>query len=135
MAELTEQTILSALNALTSYDEETANLVIENEDIIDNFEDKINSYLVRISKSSVTGKDSRRVSKMMHCVGNFERISDHAVNLIESAQEMHEKNITFSDECLNEISVINEAISENINIAFTAYKEDDLDKAHKVEPL
>ena len=135
MAELTEQTILSALNALTSYDEETANLVIENEDIIDNFEDKINSYLVRISKSSVTGKDSRRVSKMMHCVGNFERISDHAVNLIESAQEMHEKRITFSEECLNEISVINEAISENINIAFTAYKEDDLYKAHKVEPL
>ncbi|HRR76342.1 MAG TPA: Na/Pi cotransporter family protein [Ruminococcus sp.] len=135
MAELTEQTIIMALGSLTNYDEETANLVIENEDIIDNFEDKINSYLVRISKSSVTGKDSRRVSKMMHCVGNFERISDHAVNLIESAQEMHEKGIKFSAECLNEISVINEAISENINTAFTAYKEDDLPKAHKVEPL
>ena len=135
MAELTEKTILLALETLTSYNEDTAALIIENENIIDEYEDKINSYLVRISKSSVTGKDSRRVSKMMHCVGNFERISDHAVNLIESAQEMHEKNIKFSAECLNEISVINEAISENINNAFDSYKNDDLAIAHKVEPL
>ncbi|MBR6394993.1 MAG: Na/Pi cotransporter family protein [Ruminococcus sp.] len=135
MAELTEKTILLALETITSYNEDTAALIIENEDIIDDYEDKINSYLVRISKSSVTGKDSRRVSKMMHCVGNFERISDHAVNLIESAQEMHEKNIKFSAECLNEISVINEAISENINNAFDSYKNDDLAIAHKVEPL
>jgi len=135
MAELTEQTILMGLRSLTEYDENTAKQVIKNEDIIDNFEDKINSYLIRISKSSVTGKDSRKVSKMMHCVGNFERISDHAVNLIESAQEMQEKSISFSAECLNEISVINEAISENISIAFAAYKRDDLALAHKVEPL
>ncbi|MBQ9895462.1 MAG: Na/Pi cotransporter family protein [Ruminococcus sp.] len=135
MAELTEKTILLALETITSYNEDTAALIIENEDIIDDYEDKINSYLVRISKSSVTGKDSRRVSKMMHCVGNFERISDHAVNLIESAQEMHEKNIKFSAECLNEISVINEAISENIKNAFDSYKNDDLAIAHKVEPL
>ena len=135
MAELTEKTILLALETITSYNEDTAALIIGNEDIIDDYEDKINSYLVRISKSSVTGKDSRRVSKMMHCVGNFERISDHAVNLIESAQEMHEKNIKFSAECLNEISVINEAISENIKNAFDSYKNDDLAIAHKVEPL
>lgn len=135
MAELTEKTILLALETLTSYNEDTAALIIENENIIDEYEDRINSYLVRISKSSVTGKDSRRVSKMMHCVGNFERISDHAVNLIESAQEMQEKNIKFSAECLNEISVINEAISENIKNAFDSYKNDDLAIAHKVEPL
>ena len=78
MAELTEKTILLALETITSYNEDTAALIIENEDIIDDYEDKINSYLVRISKSSVTGKDSRRVSKMMHCVGNFERISGNA---------------------------------------------------------
>ena len=88
-----------ALKLLKDYSEETAETIIENEDIIDSFEDKINSYLLKISKSSVTGKDSRSVSKMMHCVGNFERISDHAVNLVESAQEMHDKGIFFSDEC------------------------------------
>ncbi|MCR5112089.1 MAG: Na/Pi cotransporter family protein [Ruminococcus sp.] len=135
MAELTRDTINMALKILTKYSEESAETIIENEDIIDSFEDKINSYLLKISKSSVTGKDSRSVSKMMHCVGNFERISDHAVNLVESAQEMHDKNIFFSPECVNEINVITDAIAENINKAFDAYKNGDLSIAHKVEPL
>lgn len=135
MAELTKETIMKALEILTVYSEETAESIIENEDIIDGFEDKINGYLLKISRSSVTGNDSRSVSKMMHCVGNFERISDHAVNLVESAQEMHEKGIKFSAECLNEISVITDAISENISKAFESYKLNDLAVAHKVEPL
>ncbi|MBR1824889.1 MAG: Na/Pi cotransporter family protein [Ruminococcus sp.] len=135
MAELTRDTINMALRILTEYSEESADTIIENEDIIDSFEDKINSYLLKISKSSVTGKDSRSVSKMMHCVGNFERISDHAVNLVESAQEMHDKGIFFSPECVNEIKVITDAIMENINKAFDAYKDGDLSIAHKVEPL
>lgn len=135
MAELTKETIMKALEILTVYSEETAESIIENEDIIDGFEDKINGYLLKISRSSVTGNDSRSVSKMMHCVGNFERISDHAVNLVESAQEMHEKGITFSSECLNEILVITDAIAENISKAFESYKLNDLAIAHKVEPL
>lgn len=135
MAELTKETIMKALEILTVYNEETAESIIENEDIIDGFEDKINGYLLKISRSSVTGNDSRSVSKMMHCVGNFERISDHAVNLVESAQEIHEKGIAFSSECINEISVITDAISENISKAFDAYKLNDLAIAHKVEPL
>lgn len=135
MEELTKETIMKALGLLTAYSEETAEAVVENEDIIDGFEDKINSYLLKISRSSVTGNDSRSVSKMMHCVGNFERISDHAVNLVESAQEIHDKGIAFSPECLNEISVITDAILENISKAFEAYKFNDLSVAHKVEPL
>ncbi len=136
MANITSEAINGALQLLISpYSEEKANSVIEAEDLIDHFEDKINSYLVKLSKSSITGKDSRKVSKMMHCVGNFERISDHAVNLIESVQECREKGIKFSDECLNELSVISEAISENISIAFNAYITDDLADAHRVEPL
>ncbi|WP_297959460.1 Na/Pi cotransporter family protein [uncultured Ruminococcus sp.] len=135
MAELTRETIDMALKLLVDYDSDKCDLVIENEDIIDGFEDKINSYLIKIAKASVTGKDSRSVSKMMHCVGNFERISDHAVNLVESAQEMHEKGIMFSEECINEITVITDAISENINKAFDSYMKNDLAIAHKVEPL
>ncbi len=135
MAELTRETIDMALKLLIDYDSDKCDLVIENEDIIDSFEDKINSYLIKIAKASVTGKDSRSVSKMMHCVGNFERISDHAVNLVESAQEMHEKGIMFSEECINEITVITDAISENINKAFDSYVKNDLSIAHKVEPL
>lgn len=136
MAIETRTAINEALKLLTTpYNEEANKSVIEAEDLIDKFEDKINSYLIKISKSSITGKDSRTVSKMMHCVGNFERISDHAVNLIESVQEMHEKGITFSAECLNEIVVISDAVTENINSAFNAYINDDLAIAHKVEPL
>ena len=135
MAELTRDTINMALAIISSYDGDSAEVIVENEDLIDSFEDKLNSYLLKISKSSVTGADSRSVSKMMHCVGNFERISDHAVNLVESAQEMKDKGISFSDECLNEIAVITDAISENIKRAFDAYRDNDLAVAHKVEPL
>ncbi|MDD6278982.1 MAG: Na/Pi cotransporter family protein [Oscillospiraceae bacterium] len=135
MAELTRKTIFDALGILIAYDEKTAESIVDNENKIDKYEDKLNSYLVRVSKSSITARDSRRVSKMMHMVGNFERISDHAVNLVESAQEMNDKRLDFSDECQNEIAVICEAITENINKAFDAYINDDLPLAHKIEPL
>lgn len=135
MAELTQDNILLALDVLKKYDDKTADTIVEYENDIDNFEDKINSYLLKISKNSVTGADSRSVSKMMHCVGNFERISDHAVNLLESAREMHDKGICFSDECVNEIAVMTDAISENINKAFEAYCLNDLALARRVEPL
>lgn len=136
MADITRTAITDAIALLTSpYDDKKAQSVIEAEDLIDKYEDKINGYLVKLSKNSITGKDSRTVSKMMHCVGNFERISDHAVNLIESLQEIQEKGIKFSDECINEIMVISDAINENISIAFDSYKNDDLTSAHKVEPI
>jgi len=136
MAKQTKKAIDMALGLLTAeYDEKAVQTVIDLEDFIDKYEDKINSYLVRVAKHSITGRDSRTMSKMMHCVGNFERISDHAVNLIESVQEMKEKGITFSPECINEITVITDAIEENIRIAFESYMEDDLAAAHRVEPL
>lgn len=136
MSDLTRKAISDALAQLTNgYTEEGCQSVIDAEDLIDKYEDKINSYLIRLSKASITGKDSRTVSKMMHCVGNFERISDHAVNLIESVQELHEKNISFSGECKNEIQIISDAINENISAAFDCYNHNDLDIARRVEPL
>lgn len=135
MADLTKETIKKALDIILEYNSDSAETIIENEDIIDRFEDTINGYLLKISKSSVTGSDSRMVSKMMHCIGNFERISDHAVNLVESAQEVNDKKINFSDECINEIRIITEAVAENIDRAFESYNLNDLQIAHKVEPL
>lgn len=135
MADLTKETIIEALEVLKNYDENMADDIARKEDVIDGHEDKLNSYLLKISKSSVTGADSRSVSKMMHCVGNFERISDHAVNLVESSREMFEKGIYLSAECTNEIEVLTEAIKENITRAFEAYNNNDLAAAHKVEPL
>ncbi len=136
MANITRDTISQALGLLAgNYDEASAKEVIEKEDLIDHYEDQINGYLVRLSKASITGADSRKVSKMMHCTGNFERISDHAVNLIESAQEMADKGINFSDECISELKVIVEAITENINKSFDSFITNDLSVARKVEPL
>lgn len=135
MADLTKETINKALDIILEYNADSAETIIKNEDIIDRFEDTINGYLLKISKSSVTGSDSRIVSKMLHCIGNFERISDHAVNLVESSQEIHDKKIKFSDECINELKIIKEAITENIDSAFKAYNLNDLKIAHKVEPL
>ncbi len=135
MADLTLTTIADALGIITAYDPKIAETIAENENIIDYYEDKINSYLVKISKSSITSEDSRKVSKMMHMVGNFERISDHAVNLVESAQEMKDKGISFSEECRQELAVITEAIMENITMSFNAYINDDTTLAHKIEPL
>lgn len=136
MADITKTSIEDAIELLVSpYDEKKVQSVIDKEDLIDKYEDKINGYLVKLSKSSITGKDSRTVSKMMHCVGNFERISDHAVNLIESVQEINEKGINFSTECIKEINIISDAIYEIIDIAFRSYNEDNLELAHRVEPL
>jgi phosphate:Na+ symporter len=135
MAELTRTTIIDALGQLTSYDEKICQKVYDGESAIDSYEDKLNGYLVRLSKNSLTASDSRKVSKMMHTIGNLERISDHAVNLIESAEEVHNKNLAFSDDCINEIKLITDAVTENINKAFDSYINDDLAMAHKIEPL
>jgi len=135
MAELTRSTIIDALGLLKSYNSKISDKVVEGETAIDNFEDKLNGYLVKISKSSITSSDGRTVSKIMHTIGNLERISDHAVNLVESACEIHDKQLSFSEECKKEIEIISEAITENINKAFDAYIKDDLFLAHKVEPL
>ena len=135
MSDLTKETISKAIGIILEYNSEDAQTIIENEDIVDRFEDTINNYLLKISKSSITGSDSRTVSKMMHCIGNFERISDHALNLVESAKEIHDKKISFSDECMNEIKIITDAITENIEHAFESYNHNDLRIAHKVEPL
>lgn len=135
MSELTKTTIFDALGLLKNYDPKIAEKVSENETAIDNFEDKLNGYLVKLAKSSITSDDSRTVSKMMHTIGNLERISDHAVNLCESAQEIYDKHISFSEECQKEIEVISDAIIENINKAFEAYVTDDLKIAYQIEPL
>ena len=135
MSEFTRETILMALKILLEYSDESAETIIENEDIIDTFEDKINSYLMKISKSSVTGKDSRSVSKMMHCVGNFERISDHARNLAESSNELHEKQLVLSPATSHELSVLNRAIRDILKLASDAFEKEDLSMASYVEPL
>ena len=135
MGKHTEDTITGALEVLRNYNESDAEKVVAGEQLIDHYEDRLGGYLVKISKSAVTSADSRKVSKMMHVIGNLERISDHAVNLVESAQEMRDKGMVFSEEGIRELDVICAAVKENIQTSIRAYIEDDLRLAHTVEPL
>lgn len=135
MAKLAKETILEALDIQFNYKVENAEKIKEKEKQLDEYEDKLNAYLVRISKHSISTVDNRKVSKMLHCIGNFERIGDHALNIMQSAQEIYEKGIAFSSDAERELHVMSKALRETIETAFTAYEKDDLSWARKVEPI
>ncbi|MBQ8287238.1 MAG: Na/Pi cotransporter family protein [Clostridia bacterium] len=109
--------------------------VLAGEDRLDKYEDKLGSYLVKISAKEISDVDSRQVSRMLHTIGNFERLGDHAVNLMGVAKEMHEKQISFSDEANREIAVLKRALSEILARTEEAYDKNDVALAAKVEPL
>ena len=135
MAELSKKTIQLAIDILFHYDEDLEEQIRKNEEKIDKYEDKLNAYLVRISKHSIASNDNRTVSKMLHCIGNFERIGDHAFNIMESSCELHKKGIHFSGDAARELHVISDALLQTLNLAFQAFENDDLTIAHQVEPL
>ena len=135
MGELSKKTMELAIGMLFQYDKDIEEQIEENENRIDKYEDKLNAYLVRISKHSISSKDNRTVSKMLHCIGNFERIGDHAVNIMESAHELHEKGLHFSGDAAKELRTLCDALLETLDLAFQAFEKDDLAIAHQVEPL
>lgn len=135
MADVSCKALRLSLELLSSYDDKKADLVREYEAKADVYEDALGTYLVKLSGADMTVQDSHEVTKLLHIIGDFERISDHAVNILESAEEMKDKKITFSKEAQKEISVMVAAINEIINLADKAYDEDDLATASLVEPL
>ncbi|MBR6696294.1 MAG: Na/Pi cotransporter family protein, partial [Oscillospiraceae bacterium] len=137
MGQLSEETIKMALELLSDdeYDEEKEKLVITNEGIIDSYEDKLGTYLVKLSSRSTTVHDGNTVSMLLHAIGDFERISDHAVNLITTATELREKNIVFSDKAVEELKVLYSAVSDILEMTVKAFETENLHLAEKVEPL
>ena len=135
MAELARKTMLNALDMTNKYDDDIAKDIIENEDIIDTYEDKIGSYLVKLSTKSLSDIDSKSISKILHLIGDFERISDHAVNILEVAKEIDEKGISFSEEAETEIAVVNKAVTEILNLSVDAFGKNNIELARRVEPL
>ena len=135
MAALADQTILSAISLLDCYDEGVVREVLENEDKLDNYEDQLGTYLVKLASQALSKSDSRRVSRMLHAISDFERMGDHAVNLLKAAEEIHEKKISFSPEAHAELLVMTEAIGEILRISARAYVNNDLELASQVEPL
>lgn len=135
MARLARSNFLNALDQLYGYDEKKAAAIHKTEERVDLYEDKLGTYLVKLSSKSLSFIDSRDISKLLHSIGDFERISDHAVNVLETAQEIHDKKITFSDEAKRELRIIIDAVTEILNLAIDSFIHEDIDSAVLVEPL
>lgn len=135
MARMSCESMHMALEMLKKYDPKKAEIIREYETKVDTYEDSLGTYLVKLSASEISPEESHNVTKLLHIIGDFERISDHAVNILESAEEIRDKKIAFSDEANKEISVMSAALDEIITLADRAYSESDLTVAALVEPL
>ena len=135
MAYLSRESLLSSLELFDNYDEKKAERIIELEDTVDQYEDKIGSYLVQLSSKTLSDSDSRGMTMLLHCIGDFERISDHAVSLMRSAKEMKEKDLHFSDHAEAEMSIFRAAVRDIVDTAFSAFVTSNVKEAKKVEPL
>ena len=135
MAEYARTSLLKSIDLISEYNEETALYIREKEELIDKYEDKLGTYLVRLSNNEQSENVSHSIARMLHSIGDFERIGDHALNICKVAEEMHTKNIRFSSDAENEISVINNAVTEILNMTVDTYIKDDSESAVHVEPL
>lgn len=135
MAVVTKRSIFEAMALLFNYNEEKGKLVKDLETEVDIYEDRLGSYLVKLSAHDLSDTDNALVSKMLHTIGDLERISDHAVNIMETAKEIHDKNLKLTDEGIREIGVATEAIKEILEMSIDAHNNNNLELAYKVEPL
>jgi phosphate:Na+ symporter len=135
MADISRNALLRSIEAFKKYDPKEAELVRKLEDKADNYEDAIGSYLVKLSASDVSQNDSKQITKLLHIIGDFERISDHAVNIVESAEEINDKKLEFSPDAERELVTLANAVSEIVNIAERAFATNDLELATDIEPL
>lgn len=135
MANETRECIGQALTLLINYDEDIANEVYEKEQLIDTYEDMLGTYLVKLSGRNLSVADSKTLSILLHCTSDLERISDHAVNILGSVEEMRDRKQEFSDKALAEIMVLSKAVLDIVNMTVTVFGERDIMKARFVEPL
>ncbi len=135
MGSMAMTSFAQTIDMLMDYDEKKALKIEKNETKTDMYEDKLGSYLVKISRRSLSLSDSHETSRLLHCIGDFERIGDHACNMLAVSKEIKEKGITFSPDAKKGIDVMSAALKEILNITLRAFKENDLNLAKRVEPL
>ena len=137
MAELTREAIFDAINLIDggAYTQEMADRVEALETKIDRYEDKLGTYMVKLSRAKLSRKDGHTLSLLLHSISDFERISDHAVNLMDSVQEMHDKKMSFSSAAAGELHVFADAVRDIVNRSFDSFLHDDVKLAKTVEPL
>ena len=135
MATMSFSGIKKSLGMIFNYDAKTAEQIRDEESKVDVYEDTLGTYLVKLSGESMTEKDRNDVTKLLHLIGDFERISDHSINLVESAEEIKSDKVVFSESALREIKVLFSAIDEILDITLEAFVNTDLELASTVEPL
>ena len=135
MCALARENLLRSFSILFDHDEKTASAILAGEDRLDTLEDKLGSYLVPLGSKSTSAQDSRTVSQMLHCIGDFERLGDHAVNLLKVSREIADKKILFSAEAQTELNTVIRAATEILDMTEEAYRTGDLAIANRVEPL
>ena len=135
MAEVTEESLVLATNLLDHYDKKTAKRVAVLESQIDTFEDMLGTYMIKLSSKPLSVADNQTITTILHCSGNFERISDHAMNICETAQEMHKKELVFSEKANTELQTYIRALRKIVSMTMQAFNTDDYDLAKHVEPL
>lgn len=135
MGQLSKEALFKAIELLDTYSEQNATEIKELEERVDHYEDELGSYLVRLSSKNLTEKDSHTVSMLLHLIGDFERISDHAVNIMEAGKETQSKGIAFSAQAKSELAVFSRAIRDIVNISLQVIEDQDKKLAVTVEPL
>ena len=135
MAKISGDAFKKATGLLDNFDIGVFNEVDSLESLVDKYEDKTSTYLVKIAANNMSSSDSKVVTELLHCIGDLERISDHALNLAETAKEIYDKKINFSEKAKEDIRVITAAGTEILGLAIKALTEGDIETAKKVEPL
>ena len=135
MAVVACQYIRNAIGLFRSYDGKAADEIRDAESRVDVYEDVLGSYLVKLSSQSMDERDSHEVTKLLHIIGDLERISDHSVNLVDSAEEIKDKSLVFSEEAKAELDVLYAAVTEIVTITEQALTTSDLELAARIEPL
>jgi len=135
MADCAHQVFRSSASAFASLTPELSQAVRDGEDKTDHYEDMLGSYLVKLSTLPISAADSSEAAILLKAIGDFERIGDHSLNILEAAEELQEKGFSFSEAARKELKVLATAVDEIITLAFQAFRDRDLDSAYRVEPL
>lgn len=135
MAETAASALKGSIDTLSRYSTKLDEDIREKESKTDHYEDILGTYLIKLSSNQVSEQDSAEAAKLLKMIGDFERISDHAVNILESAEEMNSKDLKFSESAMKELGVLTDAVEEILDLALRAFLDEDVEAASKVEPL
>ncbi len=135
MAEITKEALDEAMQLFFKYDADVAKEVERKEQLVDKYDDEIGNYLVKLASKNLSAKDSRKVNMLQHSIGDFERISDHAMNLVDAAKEMHKKDQSFSAKALEELHIFSKAVIDIVDLSVAIFEKEDVAAARLIEPF